>query len=512
MTLRTPGLCLLLLFATIAAAQNTPLNEAVQLIREGHYDQAQIRLREAEKLSPRNATIENLLGITETKLGQIEDANAHYRTAAQIDPSQAGPHRNLGFNLLNAKDYSHAEAELKEAASLAPNDHFAHYYLFLLALATGHDTEAINQASEADELVTSDPDTASSLIEAEIRIGHAEQALTRLGHLEDAHPIAPQAEYRMGVLFTQHTAYSQAVHCFRYIATADPSWQNRYNLALALLDADQPSEASSLLAALRHEQPANADILMFLGSSLEMQQKTSEALEAYRAAIVADPDNPDRMLEYTRLLMDSDRYDEAIQAIQAGTSAGTAQAPLELRLAVLEMAKGDISAARAQFQSVLTTHPEIDIAYVGLAQTYSREANEAEALRVLESARQKLPGHYLIEYYFGLLASRVGRKQEALDALKAAANLAPQSPDPPFELGKIYAQDEKWQEARIEMEHVIGLNPQFIPAHFQLTTIYNHLGLVELGRQESQRTHDLIDKQRDEVLEKQRQRAKSLQQ
>jgi tetratricopeptide (TPR) repeat protein len=510
MTLRTIVVCLLLFYAMTAAAQNTPLNEAVQLIRAGHYDQAQIKLREAEQLSPHNAAIENLLGITETKLGQIENANAHYRSAIQIDPSQARPHRNLGFNLLNAKDYSRAETELKEALRLAPTDHFAHYYLFLLALATGHDTKAINQASEADELITSDPDAASSLIEAEIRTGHAEQALTRLGQIEDAHPIAPQAEYHMGVLFTQHTAYSQAVHCFRYIAAADPSWQNRYNLALALLDADQPSEASSLLAVLRREQPANADILMFLGSSLEMQQKTSEALEAYRAAIVADPDNPDRMLEYTRLLMDSDRYDEAIQAIQAGT--GAAQAPLELRLAVLEMAKGDISAARVQFQYVLTTHPEIDIAYVGLAQTYSREANEAEALRVLESARQKLPGHYLIEYYFGLLASRVGRKQEAVDALKAAANLAPQSPDPFFELGKIYAQDENWKDARVELERVIALNPQFIPAHFQLTSVYTHLGLIEVARQESQRTHDLIDAQRDEVLEKQRQRAKSLQQ
>ena len=78
------------------------------------------------------------------------------------------------------------------------------------------------------------------------------------------------------------------------------------------------AEASDLLTALRAEQPANADILTFLGSAYEMQQKMPEALEAYRAAAVADPSNPDRMLDYSRLLMDTDRYDEALQVVQAG--------------------------------------------------------------------------------------------------------------------------------------------------------------------------------------------------
>jgi hypothetical protein len=55
-------------------AQDTPLNEGVKLIREGHFDQALVKLEQAHKIAPRNATIENLLGITETQLGHINDA------------------------------------------------------------------------------------------------------------------------------------------------------------------------------------------------------------------------------------------------------------------------------------------------------------------------------------------------------------------------------------------------------------------------------------------------------
>ena len=127
---------LFLASACSLTAQNTDLDEGVRLIREGHFDQALAKLEEAHRLAPRDATIENLLGITETQLNHPDKAASHYRNAIRLDPSQAAPHRNLGFNLLTAKQYGPAEPELREASRLNPNDPFAHYYLFLLALAT----------------------------------------------------------------------------------------------------------------------------------------------------------------------------------------------------------------------------------------------------------------------------------------------------------------------------------------------------------------------------------------
>ena len=169
---------------------------------------------------------------------------------------------------------------------------------------------------------------------------------------------------------------------------------------------------------MRTERPSHADTLTFLGAAFEAQQKMPEALESYHAAAVADPSNPDRTLDYTRLLMDMDRYDEAIQFIQFGMTETSATSPLKLRLGAVEMIKGDYAAARDAFHAALDENPALDAGYVGLAQTYARQSNDAEAIRVLEDARAKWPGHYLLEYYFGLLASRLGREQEAIDALR----------------------------------------------------------------------------------------------
>lgn len=492
-------------------AQPSPLEQGVALIREGRFDEALVKLQQAHRIAPRTAIIENLLGITETKLGHFDEAASHYRNAIHLDPSQAAPHKNLGFNLLNAKDYVLAEPELREAARLDPNDNFAHYYLMLLALATNRDAEALEQASHAGQLVDNDPDAAVELIEAEVRMGRVDDAVTRIERLEQANQLSATQEYPIAVLLSQHGFYGPAVHCFQRIAALDPSWESRYNLALSFLYAGQAAEASSLFSTLHTERPANADVLMFLGSAFEMQQKMPEALEAYRSALLADPSNPDRTLDYTRLLMDLDRYDEAVQVVQTGIGATSSTAPLQLRLGAVEMIKGNYDAARNSFHQALATDPSLDAAYIGLAQTYAREANDVEAIHILEAARIKLPGHYLLEYYFGLLASRLGRESEAILALERAAQLDPSSSDPWYELGKLHESQLNWPLAREAFEHVVPLNPQFAPAHYQLSRVYAHLGQNERAAQEAQQTHTLVDAQRDEALRKQRERAASFQ-
>src|ERR1017187_1953945 len=510
--LRTVASVLALLASAAAlSAQSSPLQEGVNLIREGQFDQALVKLEAAHRLAPSNPAIENFIGIAETQLGHIDEACNHYRNAIRLDPSQTAPHRNLGFNLLTAKDYGGAEPELREALRLNPNDDFAHYYMSLLALATSRDAEAIEQASHAGQLSGKDPEVGAGLVEAYVRIGSVDDASKRIEQLEKANQLPSAREFQIAVLLSRRAYYSQAVHCFRRIASLDPSWQSRYNLSLALLFGGQPVEASTLLTTLLSEQPNNADMLTFLGSAFELQQKMPEALEAYRAAAASDPSNPDRTLDYTRLLMDLDRYDEAIQVVHDGMEATSATGPLELRLGAVEMLKSNYTSARDAFHAALASDPELDAAYVGLAQTYSREANDSEAIRILEDARGKPPGHYPLEYYFGLLASRLGREAEAATALEKAAALEPNSPNPFYELGKLHVAQQEWPQARKAFEHVIALNSQFAPAHYQLSRVYARLGLNAKAEREAKQTHMLVDTQRDEALRRQRERAGSFQ-
>ena len=198
---------LFLASACSLTAQNTDLDEGVRLIRGGHFDQALTRLEEAHRLAPRNATIENLLGITETQLKHPDKAAIHYRNAIRLDPSQATPNRNLGFNLLTAKQYGPAQSELREASRLDPNDPFAHYYLCLLALATNDDRDALEQASRAGDLIENDSDAEAGLIEAAIRQGRVDEASSRIKNMEAANQLTSVREYAIAVLLSRHGFY-----------------------------------------------------------------------------------------------------------------------------------------------------------------------------------------------------------------------------------------------------------------------------------------------------------------
>ncbi len=226
-------LCLVLI--PLLNAQSTALDEGVSLIREGRFDLALIKLEQAHRVAPRNAAVENLLGITETKLDHIEEADKHYRNAILLDPSQAPPHRNLGFNLLAAKDYSRAGLELREAARFDPTNEFAHFYLLLLALATGHDAGALEQVSHSGKLVDNDPEAAA--IWSKRRSAWAASMRRPIASSIWSVQIncPPHASIGSQFFSSQHALYDQAVHCFRQIASLDASWGNRYNLALALL-------------------------------------------------------------------------------------------------------------------------------------------------------------------------------------------------------------------------------------------------------------------------------------
>jgi tetratricopeptide (TPR) repeat protein len=60
-----------------------------------------------------NASIQNLLGVTETRLGRIDEANRYYRQAIYLDAILPGPHKNLGVNYLSSHQYGLAEIEFK---------------------------------------------------------------------------------------------------------------------------------------------------------------------------------------------------------------------------------------------------------------------------------------------------------------------------------------------------------------------------------------------------------------
>ena len=254
------------------------------------------------------------------------------------------------------------------------------------------------------------------------------------------------------------------------------------------------------------ECPTDANVWSLLGTAHEEAGNAPKALEVYQRAVREDPENADRYLDYTRLLIDLDRYDESEQFIRAGLGHVQDAYALNMRLGSTLMLKGEYSAARAEFSKAINSHPELALGYVAIAQAYLHERMEDEAAKELAHARAAVPADYMVEYYYGLALGRAGQQQEAAAALQRAVGLDPKSAEAHYELGKIELALERMEAARDEFERVISLDPQHANAHYQLTRIYTRIGDTETANRMASLTKQLKQAQREQGFAAQRAR------
>ena len=103
---------------TIAASAGASYEKAKTLITAKDWTGAGAALLEADKLQPNNADVQNLLGFTNRKLGNLDKALAYYASALKIDPNHVGAHEYLGETYLLLNNSVKAKAELASLKKL----------------------------------------------------------------------------------------------------------------------------------------------------------------------------------------------------------------------------------------------------------------------------------------------------------------------------------------------------------------------------------------------------------
>jgi Flp pilus assembly protein TadD len=484
--------------------QGSSLERGLELFRQEKYQAALQQFQDARRSRPTDATLENFIGITETRLGRIDDADADYRTAIRLNPRLAGPHTNLGFNYLGKKDYEQAESQLKAALALDSADPYVHYYLATLYLTTSREKDAIPHIKPAEPLLENDSAAALLAVAACLKFDAAVEAITLIGLLDQHSHLSAEQEYQIAKLLDDRQMYVESATRFRRIAELQPtSWQSHYNLAVALIKAKQPKEALPLLASLATEHANDADVLASVASAYESANENALALDTYQKAIAADPANPDRYLDCTRLLIDLDRYKEASEIVQRGMTLVPDDYPLTIRLGAIAMMSGNRDQAREHYHKAIAEHPALALGYVALAQTYMKEGKNDDALKVLTDGRAAVPRDFALEYVFGLVSFQLGQQKQAMEALKNAEEMEPTVVEPHYQLGLLYMQLQEWNSAQQEFEHVLKLDPKNAPTYYQLSRTYQRLGKTDKAQEMAKEASLLTRTQREDAIKAQ---------
>jgi Tetratricopeptide repeat len=166
---------------------------------------------------------------------------------------------------------------------------------------------------------------------------------------------------------------------------------------------------------------------------------------------------------------------------------------IQLALGMVEYFAGsDEEASRILVHAAeLSPVPQTALQYLGNIQMDQASPPAPAAIAQLCGYSDLHPKEGKPQYYCGALLYRrdyaSGDKthaDEILRRLHIAANLIVQDPAPHCQLGKVYRWIERWNEARVEAETCVRLDPNSADGHYRLAQIYQHLGEAARSEQE----------------------------
>ncbi len=102
------------------AMSNADFQRGRAAVEAGDWGNAVKWLTAADKRTPGNADIHNLLGFAYRNSGQLEPALKHYQRALQIDPRHRGAHEYIGEAYLMSGNPAKAEEHLAALKRICP--------------------------------------------------------------------------------------------------------------------------------------------------------------------------------------------------------------------------------------------------------------------------------------------------------------------------------------------------------------------------------------------------------
>ena len=315
----------------------------------------------------------------------------------------------------------------------------------------------------------------------------------------DAVRYLPDAHLAVGVAFAQHGYFPRAASHFRKAQQLAPgNYIIDFNLGLALFRSNRFPEAAEVLESTVHYRDT-AELRHLLADVYEHSERYIEALREYENAVRLEPDNETYWFALAYELLKHRTHDAAATALEAAVKRFPGSFRLRLALGITYFARRQYEQAAnsfieasdmepvsvgpyrmlaaacenlarwdeetlARFRRLMQVNPATPWGpyLYALAREQSLEADRAPASSPQSGDPERLylesialDGDFTeARYRLGRLYRKLGRTEEAVRELEAAALARRDWPEPRYELARAYLQLGRREDAEIELrEH-----------------------------------------------------------
>lgn len=319
--------------------------------------------------------------------GQIPEAEEAWHGVLQQSPHNAEALAHLGLLEARQDQYDNAIAYYRKAVAINPSFPGLQLDLGL----------ALFKSSRFRE--------AADVFQAQLKRNPGDQRLTIL---------AGMSYYGMG-------SYAKAVPYLKQAAEKDPpNLPLRLTLVHSCLWAKEYACVLDVYKQILSLNAESAEADMLAGEAMDAQGNSAGAIEQFRAAVRANPNEPNVHFGLGYLLWTQKQYPEAAQEFQAELKNNPLQGQARAYLGDTMVRDNDYSAAEPELKQASKQDPSLALPYLDL----------------------------------GIIYASSGRNDEAVAAFQKAIALGPKDVDAHWRLARLYQTMGKHEEAKAEFAKV----------------------------------------------------------
>jgi tetratricopeptide (TPR) repeat protein len=334
--------------------------------------------------------------------------------ASQAPESQ----RQTALALEQQGKYVEAEAAWRVFLKAHPSNPEPYAHLGLLEARQEHYKEAVPLYRKALAINPAMPGLRLNLGLALFKGGELKQAILEFKPLLNSQPASSPEALRLSILMGMaHYGLGEYAEAAPYLKQAAANDPRNLPLRLALAHSCMWSKQYQCVLDTYHEiltlnaESAEADMLA--GEALDELKNTADAVLQFRAAVKADPKEPDVHFGLGYLLWRLMQLEEAAQEFQAELDNNPDHGQALAYLADTEMKLGHPEAALTPLEKAVRIAPTIPLAHLDLGILYSDAGRRDEALRELKIAEKLSPNDQNVHWRLGRFYQATGRKDEA---------------------------------------------------------------------------------------------------
>jgi tetratricopeptide (TPR) repeat protein len=399
--------------------------------------------------------------------------------------------------------FSEAENMLSPLAKTNPSSFEVNELLGLVYVAQGKDEKARPFLARAVQLKPRTVEARTTLATCLLRLHRIDEAEAQFKKVVELEPRGYNANHNLGEFYIQTGRLADAIPYLKRAQATEPNSDNNgYDLALAYEKTGNLDAARQQVQALMRTHDS-ADLHSLLGEIEEKSKDYVASAAQYAEATRMDPSEQNLFDWGTELLLHQ-TFEPAVEVFKAGLERFAQSFRLQIGYGIALYGEGQFDDGATAFARAADMAPSDPLPLTFLGQAYDnlspRLAEQVQ--RRLQSFLDKNPGSAAVRYYYAMCLWKLNERNpspelpaEIESTLKTAIASDPNYANAYLQLGIMYANQKKYQDAISYYDRAVKLNPDLADVHYRLGQALARTGDTTRAQAEFARFEQLRENQ-----------------